>query len=60
MLPLDVSRCAGKQTLRGVLAGICINCARRTASGDQPHIEPPALILRSVWVCKNRIVPAGA
>jgi hypothetical protein len=62
VLPNDVSRCPGKQTLRGVLAGICILCERRTApSGDRtPNIEPEALILRSVWVCAKRIVPAGA
>jgi hypothetical protein len=60
-LSLDVARCPGKQTLRGALAGICVACERRTSAGDRtPTIEPPALILRAVWVCAQRIVPAGS
>lgn len=60
MQPAITQRCDGKQTLRGVLAGICIACERRTADAVAPQVKPAAQIQCSVWVCVNRIPPAGA
>lgn len=62
MLAPATTRCNGKQTLRGVLAGICVACARRDDSqaGPQtPHMLAPAVREGGVWTCAERLPPAG-